>query len=296
MHIYKKEGSDPAFPYAFVSPFLGHVVRIDAMRSTKCAPGRRQSVICMAEKDASKKSQRAKRPARKPSSNDSKADSSRRKTEGTRQEAGVSKKNGTESLGETPRDPIYNSTLLTAMRDYFGDDGREMEDYIKRPCNAQGQSMFRIVIGGSSAKDIALAKRLVESNLIRGLYYCGDNEDLVLPSAVDQDGNKVEIGMEEEVTKNVSGMAKYANLANDGEPFSAEAVVGFAKWLGADAVFVGAESSKDFDVEIEAKLAAAGITVFANDIGSSIAGGELEVQECFSSLISEVVEGEVLIE
>lgn len=200
-----------------------------------------------------------------------------------------------QDLGETAdAEPLYTSSLMTAMRDYFGDDGREVEDYMNRPKNEQGKPLFRIVIAGNGDTDIELARRLKESGLMRGLYYVGDNENRLYPT---EDG---EVKSVEEARKEglvMTDMAKYADLANEDEAFSGENVVTFSTWCVADGVFMGEERAKECSREVESALAEMGITMFAPDVGKAIARGELDILECLSSLIDEEGDGaESLIE
>lgn len=202
---------------------------------------------------------------------------------------------GTQNLGETAdSEPLFTSSLMTAMRDYFGDDGREVQDYMKRPRNEQSKPMFRVVIAGNGDDDIELAKRLQESKLMRGLYYVGDNEDRLYPTE-DGDIKSVEQARKEGLV--MTDMAKYADVANENEGFSGDHVVSFAIWCVADAVFMGEERAGDCGDKVESALADAGITMFAPDVGKAIVRGELDVMECLLPLISDEEDGaESLIE
>lgn len=200
----------------------------------------------------------------------------------------------TQELGETAdSEPLYTSSLMTAMRDYFGDDGREVEDYMNRPKNEQGKSMFRIVIAGNSDVDIKLAQRLRESGLMRGLYYVGDNENRLYPT---EEGEQQSVEQARKDGLVMTDMAKYADLGNEDEAFSGEDVVTFAIWCVADAVFMGEQRANECGREVESALADAGITMFAPDVGKAIAQGELDVLECLSPLIDEEDGAETLIE
>lgn len=201
----------------------------------------------------------------------------------------------TQDLGETAdSEPLYTSSLMTAMRDYFGDDGREVQDYMNRPKNEQGKPLFRIVIVGNGDTDIELARRLRESGLMRGLYYVGDNENRLYPTE-DGETRSVEEARKEGLV--MTDMAKYADLANEDEAFSGEDVVTFSTWCVADGVFMGEKRAKECGREVESALADMGITMFAPDVGKAIARGELDIFECLSSLIDEEGDGaESLIE
>lgn len=203
---------------------------------------------------------------------------------GTGRGGGV-EEGGTQDLGETTEsEPLFSSSLMTAMRDYFGDDGREVEDYMKRPRNSQGKPMFRIVIAGNSKGDVELAKRLRESELMRGLYYIGDKEDRLWP---DEEGEERTVEEARSEGLVMTDMARYADVGNEGDPFSGEDVVSFATWCVADAVFVSEERAEQCDKNVEAALADAGITLFAPDVGKAIGQGELDVFKCLSPLLSD---------
>jgi len=171
------------------------------------------------------------------------------------------------SLGETLESPALNSTLMNAMRDYFGDDGRELQDYMKRPRNPQGEPMFRVVLVGSGPREVLTVQKLKESGVISGLYYCPD-EDRVC----------------------VLDMSKYARSATVSANYDEGDVVRFAKWVVADAVFVGPDRGGRISKESEAALAAAGITLFPHDVSAAIADGSLEVSECLATLAEESAE------
>lgn len=205
--------------------------------------------------------------------------------------------NSDSDLGESsqPQEgPLYNSTLLTAMRDYFGDDGREVQDYMKRPRNSADQEMLRVVIAGNSSDDEKLARKLYESDLMRGLYYCGDGmkEERIIVAEDDEE----DIHEEAVRRSQIKGMQRYADLANEGEEFSVEGVVKFATWCVADAVFIGSSCNEEFGRKVEADLAEAGITVFAHDVGRAIANEELSVVDCLSTLMQEDSVEEALLE
>lgn len=165
------------------------------------------------------------------------------------------------SLGETLKEsPLLNSTLMNAMRDYFGDDGREVQEYMKRPRNDKGEPMFRVVVVGSGPREVETMKALKESDVITGLYYCADIDGVC----------------------NLD-MSRYGQSATVGVKNSAD-VVRFAKWVVADAVFVGPDREGCISKESEGELAAAGITVFAHDVSAAIAEGSMGVLDCLSPL------------
>lgn len=168
------------------------------------------------------------------------------------------------SLGDTLKDsPALNSTLMNAMRDYFGDDGREVQDYFKRPVNEKGEPMFRVIVVGAGARELETVKRLDDSGVVTGLYYCPDTTQ------------------ESELE-----FADYAASTTVSSDNPAE-IVRFAKWCVADAVFVGPDRGHCIDKENEAALAEAGITLFPYDVSAAIADGTLSVKECLSSIIDQ---------
>lgn len=169
------------------------------------------------------------------------------------------------SVGEALKEsPLLNSTLMNAMRDYFGDDGREVQDYMKRPRNKKGELMFRVVVVGSGKREVETMKRFKESGVIMGLYYCADEDGVC--------------DLE---------MSRYGQSATVSAIENQEEVVRFAKWVVADAVFVGPEREGCISKESETALAAAGITVFPHDVSAAIANGTLEVSECLSALVND---------
>lgn len=169
------------------------------------------------------------------------------------------------SLGETLKDsPLLNSTLLNAMRDYFGDDGREVQDYMKRPRNDRGEPMFRVVLVGSGPAELEAIQKLKESGVIAGLYYCPD-EDAVCDIQ----------------------MSKFGQTATVSAYYSQEDVVRFSKWIVADAVFVGPDRDGCMSKESESALAEAGITLFPHDVCAAIADGSMSVVDCFMPLADE---------
>lgn len=165
------------------------------------------------------------------------------------------------------------------MRDYFGDDGREIQDYMKRQVNKAGKPTYRVVLVGSGPREVETARRLSESNLISGLYYCPDMDAVC------------EISMKD-----------FARSATVGAFAKEQDVVTFAKWCVADAVFVGPDRQHCISRQCEQELAAEGITVFAHDISAAIAEGKLSVAECLQGLAEEEeekssdVNGEKLVE
>lgn len=169
------------------------------------------------------------------------------------------------SLSETLKDsPHLNSTLMNAMRDYFGDDGREVQDYTKRPRNPTGQPMFRVVIVGSGPSELTLIQKLHESGVVSGLYYCPD------------EGRVCDISMN-----------KFGVSATVSAYSSQEDVVRFANWIVSDAVFVGPDRADCLSKESEAALAESGITVFPYDVSAAIAQGTLPVSECLFPLAAD---------
>lgn len=169
------------------------------------------------------------------------------------------------NIAETVKDsPSLNSVLMNAMRDYFGDDGREVQEYMQRQLNADGKAMFRVVVVGSGGRELETMKKLSESGVITGLYYCAD-EEAVCDLEMSKYGR--------------SSVVSAYNKQGD--------VVAFSKWCVADAVFVGPDREGCINRESEKMLADAGITVFPHDVTAAIADGLLEVSECLEPLIDE---------
>lgn len=175
---------------------------------------------------------------------------------------------GAYSVGEALKgSPAMNSTLMNAMRDYFGDDGREVQDYMKRPRNAADAPMFRVVVIGSGVNEIEMARRLHESGVISGLYYCADEGE---------EGNEE--------------MEKYACSTGVSARDNEEQVVRFATWAVADAVFVGPDREGWIGKESETALASAGITLFPHDVSAAIGNGTLDVSQCLATLAEDLEE------
>lgn len=170
---------------------------------------------------------------------------------------------------------MLNSTLLNAMRDYFGDDGREVQDYMKRRRNDRGEPMFRVVVVGSGDAELDAMRMLKESRVITGLYYCPD-EDAVCNIA----------------------MSKYGQSATVSANYSQSDVVRFSKWIVADAVFVGPDREGCISKESETQLAEAGITVYPHDVTAAIANGSMKALDCLMPLLddSEDAPAEQLVE
>jgi hypothetical protein len=168
-----------------------------------------------------------------------------------------------EPLGtaSSPEKPVVNAAVMQAMSDYFGDDGRELDDYLKRPCNDAGAVMLRVLIIGSGPAEIATAKMLGASDRVCGLYYCPDQAVVC------------DIAME-----------PFANSSRIGAYAGAQAILGFCKWARVDAVFVGPDRAACGGSEAEALFAAEGITMFPHDVSAAIADGSLTVVDCFAAL------------
>lgn len=153
---------------------------------------------------------------------------------------------------------------MNAMRDYFGDDGREVQEYMRRPRNKDGSPMFRVVLVGAGEREVATMKKLNESTSVGGLYYCPD----------------------ENAVCNIE-MSKYGQTATVSANFDQNDVVRFAKWCVADAVFIGPDRDGCLNRESEKALADAGITLFPHDVSAAIADGTMDVRECLAPLADE---------
>lgn len=178
-----------------------------------------------------------------------------------------------ESISETMKNPMMNSQILDAMRDYFGDDGREVEEYTSRPKNEDGMPQFRVAVIGSSEKEVAVAKVLMESGRVFGLYYC--TEDV-------EDGYE----SKDRMNYNTLAVSKYCNYVKITEPKD-EQVFGFCQWARVDAVFAGSDHDYTPSKELESDLAKHGVTFFARDVSAAVVSGDISVHDCFSGLTKE---------
>lgn len=167
----------------------------------------------------------------------------------------------------TPGEPRVNVALMQAMGDYFGDDGREVDDYSKRPRNEAGKVMLRVLLVGSSEEEVATAKVLSESKRVRGLYYCAD------------EGGSCSLEMEQ--------FGHSSTVAADGPQVEAD-IIKFCKWAFVDAVFVGPSREGAVGADTEAELAAAGVTLFSHDIAGALAAGSMSVDDCFATISEEL--------
>lgn len=169
---------------------------------------------------------------------------------------------GTASTAGEPR---VNVGLMQAMGDYFGDDGREVDDYSKRPRNEEGKVMLRVLLVGSSEAEVATAKALVDSTRVRGLYYCSD------------EGGACSLDME-----------NYGHSSTVGADGPETEFVKFCKWAFLDAVFVGPNREGAVGAETEAELAAEGVTLFSHDISAALGEGLMSVDDCFAAISEEL--------
>lgn len=220
-------------------------------RTARAARVRRKPLACAtrpgrAEQRAEQRAERPKRPKRP-------------KRAATPPSGGAGE--GADGLGTAGESAAGRGALVTAMGDYFGDDGREVGEYLRRPRTADGRGMFRVVVVGSGAREGLLLRALRGSGAVRGLYYCPD-EGRVCDLEMEQVG----------VSATVSAYARQEDM------------VRFAKWIVADAVFVGPDRGDCVGRESEAALAAAGITVFGAEVGRAIVEGDLGVDECLQPL------------
>lgn len=153
---------------------------------------------------------------------------------------------------------------MAAMGDYFGDDGRELEDYLQRPRGPSGPAL-RVLIIGSGAPEARLASTLVASGRMRGLYYA---------ASADGAGAMADVG-------SASDSTVAAGAVDD--------VVRFCRWAFVDCVFVGSGATA-VGVKVEAQLAADGVTVFAGDVSAAVEKGAMSVDDCFASISEELDE------
>lgn len=168
-------------------------------------------------------------------------------------------------LGTTSGNSRINAGLMQAMGDYFGDDGRELDDYSKRPRNAAGKVTLRVLLVGSGPAEVAAAKELKASKRMRGLYYCPN------------EAGACEMDMESLATSSTVGATGME-----------EEIVHFCKWACVDCVFVGPDRVGCIGKTTEAALAAEGITVFQNDVSAAIAAGTMSVDDCFATISEEL--------
>ena len=163
------------------------------------------------------------------------------------------------------------SSLLTAMRDYFGDDGREADDFCKRPTTDDGTPMFRILIVGSGERELALAKSLAECDCVMGLYYTPP-----VPNTCDV---------------RFADYATSTGTATD-DP---DGFLSFAQWALVDAIFVGPDFPGAVPKDVEAKLANEAITVFPHDVSAAVADGTLDPAVCLAPLGDELPDADAVI-
>jgi Phosphoribosylglycinamide synthetase, N domain len=161
--------------------------------------------------------------------------------------------------------PVVNAAIMQAMSEYFGDDGRELDEYLKRPRNDAGEVMLRVLLIGSGPAEVATAKVLEASDRVCGVYYCPD-----VPDVCDFQ------------------MENIANSSSVGAYAGAEAMLRFCKWARVDVVFVGPERAVCAGAEAEPLFAAQGITLFPHDVSAAIADGSLSVVNCFAALSEEL--------
>ncbi len=152
------------------------------------------------------------------------------------------------------------SSVLTAMRDYFRDDGREADDFCKRPTTDDGTPMFRVLIIGSGERELSLAKALYECDGVMGVYYTPE-----VPKVCD--------------VRFADYATSTGTAADDSEGF-----LRFARWALVDAVFVGPERAGAVPPDVEAELANAAITVFPHDVSAAVADGTLDPAVCLAPL------------
>lgn len=207
--------------------------------------------------------------------------------------------------------PLYNSTLLSAMRDYFGDDGREVDEYTRRPRAAEtNELLFRVVLAGI---DVPLARALFKSGLCVAVYYVaprGDDREMrvVVRNTADWERDMNDDDHFVKVTDIADDdIDKWAQLASSRDEDDEDeqgnshkgdkevpvfSVVEFASWAIADAVFVADGAQLDAP-ELQKALTEQGITMFDTDVGRAIVNGEIEVKECLSSLVLQDDDGSV---
>lgn len=181
------------------------------------------------------------------------------KTKGT---AADSSRLGSTGVSSSSRS---NATLMQAMGDYFGDDGRELDDYAKRPRNAAGKVKLRVLLVGSGKAEAATARELKASGRVRGLYYCPD------------EGTACDL--------NMGQLATSSTVRAKGME---EEIVHFCKWACVDCVFAGPDHDGCIGQATEAALAAIGITVFQHDVSAAIAAGTMSVDDCLATISEEL--------
>lgn len=207
--------------------------------------------------------QEPKRPKR-PSHPDSKS-----KSNGDGNRSGGVNAESLAPLGSAGGPARVNSALMQAMSDYFGDDGRELEEYTKHPRNAAGEIVLRVLLIGSGEAEVALAHIIHKSDRARGLYYAPDDTN---------------------VTEEQLGLTDIAQSCTVGAYDREKDIIRFCEWAFVDVVFVGPDRNGCIGKETEAALAELGVTVFPHDVSAAIAAGTMSVTECFRSLSEEIEE------
>lgn len=150
------------------------------------------------------------------------------------------------------------SGVLSAMRDYFGDDGREVADFCARPRTARGMAMFRVLIVGSGERELQLAKRLNECDAVLGVYYVADDSGAC--------------------SLQFSDVATATGVVD---------IVAFVEWARVDAVFVGPDRAGAVESEQEKLLSGKGVTVFPHDVSAAVADNTLDAVQCLAPLADE---------
>jgi len=168
---------------------------------------------------------------------------------------------------------VLESSLLSSMRDYFGDDGREAETFCSRPRSPSGLPMFRVLIIGSTDAELALAKALSACNTVMGVYYAPDN------------ANVCDVRFAPYGTSTV--------VSSD----DSEGLLNFARWALVDAVFVGPSRKKDGTIPeaTEKELAKSGVTLFPHDVSDAVANGTLDPQDCLAPISDDLPPDSVVV-
>lgn len=170
-----------------------------------------------------------------------------------------------------PGGGVLESSLLSSMRDYFGDDGREAEAFCSRPRSKSGLPMFRVLIVGSTDAELALAKALSACNTVMGVYYAPDNANVC-------DVRFAPYGT--------------STVVSSDDP---EGILDFARWALVDAVFVGSGRQDAVPANVEAELANSGVTLFPHDVSDAVADGTLDPQDCLAPISDDLPPDSVVV-
>lgn len=163
--------------------------------------------------------------------------------------------------GDAPEAPAHlRSGMYSAMQQYFGDDGREVDSFCKRPTTDDGRPMYRVLVLGSGVRELALVRALEACPTVNGLYYAPNEEGVCA------------LGWPPLATSTGHAAA------------DADGALRFARWALVDAIFVGPDHAGAMPPDVEKELAAAAVTVFPHDVSAAVADGALDPADCLAPL------------